>query len=214
MNRLAPSATLTDDGIVAVLRADRADRYLPVVEVLAEEGVRNIELTLTTPGTIDTIASIANAVPQAEIGVGTVLRDADAIRAIDAGARFLVTPNTGSSVIDVAVSRGIAIYAGAMTPSEAFRNWDAGVTGVKIFPASTVGASFVSHLHGPFPDMQVMPSGGVALDDIEDWIRAGSIGVSLGGPLLGDALKGGSLDALRTRAQAAIAAVAAARESA
>lgn len=214
MNRLAPSATLTDDGIVAVLRADSADRYLPVVEVLAEEGVRNIELTLTTPGTIDALAAIAAAVPHAEIGVGTVLRDADATRAIDAGATFLVTPNTGSTVIDVAVARQVAIYAGAMTPSEAFTNWDAGVTGVKIFPASTVGASFVSHLHGPFPDMQVMPSGGVALEDIESWIRAGAIGVSLGGPLLGDALKGGSLDELRTRARTAVAAVAAARESA
>ena len=211
MKRITPSPALLRDGIVAVLRADDARRYGPAAEILTEEGIRSIELTLTTPGTLDALEQIAAAIPDADVGVGTVLHPEDALRAIDAGARFLVTPNTGTAVIEAAMHRGVATYAGALTPSEAFTNWEAGAAAVKIFPAATVGPQYVSHLRGPFPGMLVMPSGGVALGDIPAWINAGAIAVSLGGPLLGDSLKGGDTNSLRQRARAAVAAVTGAR---
>ncbi|WP_345710980.1 bifunctional 4-hydroxy-2-oxoglutarate aldolase/2-dehydro-3-deoxy-phosphogluconate aldolase, partial [Kineococcus glutinatus] len=210
-DRIPVSPTCLAEGLVAVLRADDAARYRPVVEVLVAEGVSCIELTLTTPGTLDVLAELAAAVPQAEVGVGTVLRPEDARRAADAGARFLVTPNAGTEVVRAGVERGLPVYAGAMTPSEAYSNWSAGAAAVKVFPAATVTADFVKHLHGPFPGMPVVPSGGVGIGDIGAWLRAGAVAVSLGGPLLGDALAGGDLDALRGRAAAARAAVARAR---
>lgn len=211
MTRTAPSAGLLSTGIVAVLRAADAAEYEPVVRALADSGVVNIELTLTTPGTIAALPRLIEAVPDAEIGVGTVLTAENAKAALDAGARFLVTPSVKPQVIDMAFERGIAIYSGALTPSEVETSWDLGASAVKIFPASTVGPQYVAHLTGPFPDLKLLPSGGISLERIPEWMRAGSIAVSLGGPLLGDALTDGDLGALRSRAARAVAAVASAR---
>lgn len=211
MTRTAPSAALLSTGIVAVLRASDAAEYDPVVRALVESGVVNIELTLTTPGTIAALPRLIEAVPHAEIGVGTVLTVENAKAALNAGSRFLVTPSVKPRVIDTAVERGVAIYAGALTPSEVERSWDLGVSAVKIFPASTVGPQYIAHLTGPFPDLKLLPSGGIILEQIPEWMRAGSIAVSLGGPLLGDALTGGDLGALRSRAARAVAAADSAR---
>ena len=211
MTRIDPSVALLSTGVVAVLRAADAAHYEPVVRALAERGIVNVELTLTTPGTIATLPRLIEAVPDAEIGVGTVLTAASAKAALDAGARFLVTPGVKPRVIEAAAERGIAIYAGALTPSEVEMSWDLGATAVKVFPASTVGPQYLTHLRGPFPDLKLLPSGGISLERIPEWIRAGSIAVSLGGPLLGDALEGGDLDALRRRASKALTAVANAR---
>ena len=105
-------------------------------------------------------------------------------------------------VIDLAVERQIAVFPGGLTPTELAAGWDAGATAVKIFPAQTVGAGYLKHLRGPFPDLQAVPSGGVDLDASREWLAAGAVAVSIGGPLLGDALKGGDLPALRDRCRA------------
>ena len=202
---------LTRTGVVAVLRAPEASAYEPVVRTLVESGVFCIELTLTTPGTIGILPTLRRSLsPEAEIGVGTILTDTAARAAIDAGARFLVTPNTNSGV--VAAARGIPVLAGAFTPSEAHANMAGGAAAVKLFPASVLGPSIVAHLHGPFPTMPLMPSGGVTLDDVPAWIEAGA--VSLGGPLVGDAFADGDLAALAARARRALDAVSAARRAA
>jgi 2-dehydro-3-deoxyphosphogluconate aldolase/(4S)-4-hydroxy-2-oxoglutarate aldolase len=96
--------------------------------------------------------------------------------------------------------RGVAIYPGGLTPTELFDGWAAGATAVKVFPASVVGPGYVSMLRGPFPDIQVVPSGGVDIDEAAAWVKAGALAVSLGGPLLGDAFKGGDLRRLAERA--------------
>ena len=210
--RLEPSAQLRESPIIAVLRARDAEEYRAVIDVLAENGVRSVELTLSTPNTFEHLPSlVARGGADVEIGLGTIVTVEQAQRAIDAGAHYLVTPIVNLEVIALAVRSGIPVFPGGLTPTELFSAWEAGATAVKIFPAQTVGPQYGSHLRGPFPELQFVPSGGVGLADIPLWLRAGATAVSLGGPLIGDALKGGSLTALAERTRAALEAAASAR---
>lgn len=205
LKRLAPSALLREHPIIAVLRARDAADYAPVIDVLAENGVRSVELTLSTPNTFEHLpAIVARGGADVEVGLGTITTVEEAQRAIDAGARYLVTPILNAAVIELAVRSGVPVYPGGLTPTELFAAWEAGATAVKIFPAESVGPQYGSHLRGPFPELQFVPSGGITLADIPLWLRAGAVAVSLGGPLVGDALKGGSLTELATRARAAV----------
>lgn len=200
--RPAPSAILSATRVVAVLRAAHASEYAPIIEALQLGGVLSIELTLSTPGVWDELPRLQTRFADAlEIGVGTVTAAAEAETALDLGAAYIVTPITDPDVINVCVRRGVAVYPGGLTPTELHAGWKLGATAVKVFPASTVGAGYVSQLRGPFPDIQVIPSGGVDIDDVPAWIRAGALAVSLGGPLLGDAFKGGDLQELTARAR-------------
>jgi 2-dehydro-3-deoxyphosphogluconate aldolase/(4S)-4-hydroxy-2-oxoglutarate aldolase len=200
--RPAPSAILRDTRAVAVLRARHASDYAPVIAALQRGGVLSIELTLSTPGVWDELPRLRERFGDAlEIGVGTVTAAAEAETAVDLGAAYIVTPITEPAVITSCVRRGVPVYPGGLTPTELHAGWKLGATAVKIFPASTVGAGYVSQLRGPFPDIQVIPSGGVNIEDVPDWIKAGAMAVSLGGPLLGDAFKGGDLQDLTLRAR-------------
>jgi 2-dehydro-3-deoxyphosphogluconate aldolase / (4S)-4-hydroxy-2-oxoglutarate aldolase len=200
--RMQPSALLQSNPVIAVLRARQADDYDRVVDVLAENGVRSIELTLSTPGTFDYLPTLlARAGSDVEIGIGTIVTIEQAQRAIDAGANYLVTPIMNLDVVGLALQHGVPVFPGGLTPTELYAGWSAGATAVKIFPAQTVGPQFGGHLRGPFPDLQFVPSGGISLDDVPAWLHAGATAVSLGGPLVGDALKGGSLGALADRAR-------------
>ncbi|MCU1475528.1 MAG: 2-dehydro-3-deoxyphosphogluconate aldolase [Subtercola sp.] len=205
--RASVSSVLRERPVIAVLRANDPCAYDAVVDVLVENGIRSIELTLTTPGTLEHLSSLLERFTDAEIGVGTVTTVDEALCAIDAGAHYLVTPVLDTAVIRVAVEAGIPVYPGALTPTEVFAAWQAGAAAVKIFPAETVGAQYGTHLRGPFPGIEFIPSGGVALDDIPAWLQAGAAAVSLGGPLIGDALKGGSLEALANRCRRVVAIV-------
>lgn len=202
VSRPAPSAVLRETRAVAVLRASHASDYAPVIEALQRGGVLSIELTLSTPGVWDELPSLRDRFGDAlEIGVGTVTEAAEAEAALALGAAYIVTPVTDPGVITACVSRGVPVYPGGLTPTELHAGWKLGATAVKVFPASTVGAGYVSQLRGPFPDIEVIPSGGVNIEDVPGWIRAGALAVSLGGPLLGDAFKGGDLQELTARAR-------------
>jgi len=201
LERPGPSGMLLLNPVVAVLRARHADEYAPVISALAEGGVRSIELTLSTAGVFDLLPGLARDFgDEVEIGIGTITTTAEAEQALDSGARFLVTPVTDGDIVRAAVDRGIPVFPGGLTPTELLSGWRAGATAVKVFPASTVGPGYISQLRGPFPEIQVIPSGGVGIDDAAAWISAGAMAVSLGGPLLGDAFKGGDLCQLRARA--------------
>ncbi|GAA1946781.1 bifunctional 4-hydroxy-2-oxoglutarate aldolase/2-dehydro-3-deoxy-phosphogluconate aldolase [Microbacterium aquimaris] len=203
--RSACSAHLEQMPLVAVLRASHADAYAPVVEALVDGGVRSIEITLSTPGAIASLPRLRDLVGhRAEIGVGTVTSVAAAAAAVDAGAGFVVTPVVDEAVIARCVAADVPIFAGAFSPTEIHTAWSAGATAVKVFPASTLGASYAAHLRGPFPDLRVMPSGGIGIDDIVPWLEAGAVAVSVGGPLLGDALTGGSARELAQRTRRAV----------
>ncbi|MFE5838265.1 bifunctional 4-hydroxy-2-oxoglutarate aldolase/2-dehydro-3-deoxy-phosphogluconate aldolase [Arthrobacter sp. NPDC056493] len=201
-SRPAPSAVLRETRAVAVLRASHASDYAPVIEALQRGGVLSIELTLSTPGVWEELPLLRGRFGDSlEIGVGTVTEAAEAETALDLGAAYIVTPVTDPGVISACVGRGVPVYPGGLTPTELHAGWKLGATAVKVFPASTVGAGYVSQLRGPFPDIEVIPSGGVNIEDVPAWIRAGALAVSLGGPLLGDAFKGGDLHHLTARAR-------------
>ena len=210
--RLALPARTRDTRLIVVVRAPSADDYDGVIEALLDAGVQSVELTLTTPGTIERLAGLVDRYGDGiDLGVGTVV-DADQLsRAVDAGARYLVTPVTSAALVAQATAAGVPIVPGGLTPTELYSSWSAGATAVKIFPAGTVGVSFGSHLRGPFPDIKFVPSGGISLDDVPLWLRAGATAVSLGGPLIGDAFSGGSLGLLADRAKRLMELVAEAR---
>lgn len=198
-------------GIVAVLRADAAEDYAPVCRALVAGGVTAIELTLTTPRTIETVATLRADIPEACIGVGTVLDEASLSAAISQGAEFIVTPIADIGLVRACTAQGIPIIPGALSPTEAHAMWQGGASAVKLFPAGTVGPGYIAQLQGPFPGIRIMPSGGVSEESIGSWIAAGAASVSMGSPLLGDAFGGGDLEALSGRAAAAVEAVRAAR---
>lgn len=203
------TAAIVRSGVVAVLRAPAADAFAAVADVLVGAGITAIEVTLTSRGAIDALAGLRRQLPpSAVIGAGTVLTPGHAKAAVDAGAAFLVSP-----VLDPALDQsfGVPFYPGGLTPTEIHRAAESGAPLVKLFPASAVGPGYLKDLHGPLPGTRIMPTGGIGIDDIAAWLTAGASAVGLGGPLLGDALTGGSLADLATRARRAAEAVAFAR---
>ena len=210
VNRPLLSERLASSKVIAVLRTSQVSGLAPVCDVLVEEGILSLELTLTTPGLLDALEELVDRYGNsADVGVGTVVTESEAQWAMDCGAQYLVTPTMNLPVVDLAVRRKIAVFPGGLTPTELVAGWRAGATAVKIFPAETVGAGYLKHLRGPFPDLEAIPSGGVDLDATRAWLAAGAAAVSIGGPLVGDALKGGELYALRDRCRAVRAVVAA-----
>jgi 2-dehydro-3-deoxyphosphogluconate aldolase/(4S)-4-hydroxy-2-oxoglutarate aldolase len=198
-------------GVVAIGRHITAAAAPGIAEALAGGGVRAFELTLNEPeaDALRAIESAADAGPRLglEIGAGTVLTIEAARRAIDAGATFLVMPHLDGTIVSWAAERGIPALPGCATPTEALAAWRAGAAAIKVFPASSLGPSFVRELHGPFPTMPLLPTGGLTLETIPAFIAAGAVAIGLGGWLVGD----GDATGIRERASAAVAAVAAAR---
>jgi 2-dehydro-3-deoxyphosphogluconate aldolase / (4S)-4-hydroxy-2-oxoglutarate aldolase len=128
------------------------------------------------------------------------------VAAVDAGAHYLVTPIAEIGLVGAAHRAGVPIVPGGLTPTELFAAWRAGAAAVKVFPANQMGPGYVKDLRGPFPEIAVVPSGGVDLRNAVAWLAAGATAVSVGGPLVGDAVRGGDLGALRERAAAFVAA--------
>lgn len=196
------SAILQANPVIAVLRARHAREYAPVIEALISGGVRSIELTLSTDGVFDLLPELKRQFgADAEIGVGTVTSADQARQALDGGADYLVTPAMVIDVVRAGVEAGVPVFPGGLTPTELLTGMQAGATAVKLFPASTVGPDYLGQLRGPFPEMKVIPSGGIGIVDATDWIAAGALAVSLGGPLLRDAFSGGDLAALTARSR-------------
>lgn len=194
-----PARTLSSK-LVVVARASAAADYEPVLAALAEAGVQSVELTLTTPGTFDAFAALRSSF-DGDLGVGTVTNLDQLDRAIAVGADYVVTPITSTALVERAVAAGMPIVPGGLTPTELFASWAAGASAVKVFPAGQVGPGYLKDLRGPFPDIAVVPSGGVDADSAAAWLAAGAVAVSVGGPLLGDVFRGGDLGALRDRAK-------------
>ena len=201
--RVALPARTVESRLVVVARAQRAEDYDAVLEVLIEAGIRSVELTLTTPGTFERLPLLLDTYGDVvDLGVGTITGADQLARAVDAGAHYLVTPVTSTDLVARAAAARVPIVPGGLTPTELFASWSAGASAVKVFPSGVVGPSYLKDLRGPFPDIAAMPSGGVDLDSAAAWLAAGAVAVSVGGPLLGDAFRGGELAALRARAAA------------
>jgi 2-dehydro-3-deoxyphosphogluconate aldolase/(4S)-4-hydroxy-2-oxoglutarate aldolase len=176
--------------VLAIARRLDAATVPGIADALREGGIRALELTLNEPESV-ALAAIEAAVRYASrsdvvVGAGTVLSIEAAQRALDAGAVFLVSPHLDVELVTWAAQLGIPVLPGVATPTEALAGWRAGAAAVKAFPASTLGPSFIRELHGPFPDLLVLPTGGVTVDSAPDFIRAGAIAVGMGNWLFGD----------------------------
>jgi 2-dehydro-3-deoxyphosphogluconate aldolase/(4S)-4-hydroxy-2-oxoglutarate aldolase len=205
----AVSAAVVRSGIVAILRAPSADGFAAVADVLVDAGITALEVTLTSRGAIAAVAGLRRQLPASvAVGAGTVLSADDAKAAVDAGAEFLVSPVVDAELIG---NSGVPFIPGACTPTEIYAAHVAGAPLVKLFPAGGLGPSYLRDLHGPLPGIKIMPTGGVKLEDVADWLIAGASAVGLGSPLIGDAASGGSLAQLASRARQAVSAVAFAR---
>ncbi len=212
--RVAPRAPLseaiTGPGVVAVGRGLPAARLDALAGALLRGGIRAFEITLTTADAIPAITRLVAAFGERGlvVGAGTV-RDVDgAGAAVAAGAAFLVSPHFEPEVVRWAAERDIPVVPGAMTPTEIHAAWAAGASAVKLFPASAVGPAFVRELRGPFPEIPLLPTGGLTTASLGAFVAAGAVAVGLGGGLIGD----GEPDGVAARAAEAVAAVAAARE--
>lgn len=193
--------------LVAIVRESDPAAVVEAAVALAEEGVRFVELPLTTPGALEAIEQAVARVPDGvAVGAGTVLTGQDVADVAAAGASFVVTPAVVES-IEAAAGRGMPVVAGAFTATEVIVARARGADVVKIFPASTGGPAHLKALRDPLPDVPFIAVGGVGLDDVAGYLAAGAIGVGVGSPLLGDALAGGDLGALRAHARAYLLAV-------
>jgi 2-dehydro-3-deoxyphosphogluconate aldolase/(4S)-4-hydroxy-2-oxoglutarate aldolase len=208
VERPAITAQLRDTGVAAILRADSPDHLEAVAHELAAAGITCLELTLTTPGALEALMRLRRGLGAGvALGMGSLLDAAQAQAALDAGADFLVSPGVCEEVARAAGARDTPCYPGAFTPTEVVAAWRLGAPAVKLFPAATGGPRYLRDIRGPLPDIPLVPTGGVALEQVADYIAAGAVAVGLGGPLIGDALRGGSTAGLHERARAALDAV-------
>lgn len=190
-------------GIVAVVRAESSELALRAVEAALAGGVNAIEVTFTVPGALEVIRTLSNGVSSDVIlGAGTVLDPQTALDAVDAGARFIVSPNVNLATIEAAKSKGVAVFPGAFTPTEVLTAWQAGGDIIKIFPANVVGPSYFKDLHGPFPNIPLMPTGGVDLSTARSWLEHGAVALGVGGALIDrKLLKDGNFGEITERAK-------------
>jgi 2-dehydro-3-deoxyphosphogluconate aldolase / (4S)-4-hydroxy-2-oxoglutarate aldolase len=203
-------------GLVPVIRADSADVAVRVTEALVEGGIRTIEITMTVPDALQAIRSVASRFgEEVLLGAGTVTDRTMALGALEAGAEFLVSPCLVPEVIASARELGVAVLPGAMTPTEVFSAWSLGGDVVKVFPASHGGGpSYLKALKGPFPQIDLLPTGGVNLDTIAGFIEAGAVAVGVGGELvLKSAIAAGAYDRITVLARQYVEALDRARQA-
>jgi 2-dehydro-3-deoxyphosphogluconate aldolase/(4S)-4-hydroxy-2-oxoglutarate aldolase len=214
--RQAVVAAVEAAGVVAVIRLKEPEKLRAVIDAIAEGGVRALEVTMTVPGAVDLIRSLAPTLPAGFLlGAGTVLDADTAWRVIDAGAQFVVSPVFRRATIAACHERDVPAMPGCFTPTEILEAWDAGADIVKVFPATALGPTFFKDVHGPLPQVKLMPTGGVSLDNAGDWIRAGAVAVGVGTALLdAKAIAAGEYGVLRANAQRIVANVRGAREKA
>lgn len=172
-------------GLVPVIRAESKEDALRVVEAIGAGGLTILEITMTVPGAISVIEAIRKRDPNIVVGAGTVL-DAETARAcILAGAHFVVSPAVDPGTIEACRRYSIAVMPGALTPTEVVSAWTKGADVVKVFPCGALGgASYIKALKAPFPQIALMPTGGVSLKTVADFIQAGSFALGVGADLV------------------------------
>jgi 2-dehydro-3-deoxyphosphogluconate aldolase/(4S)-4-hydroxy-2-oxoglutarate aldolase len=170
--------------LVGILRGFSIDKLAPIIETVKAGGLTNLEITMNTPGAIDQIrAAVQIADSALNIGAGTVTNLPQLDAALAAGATFIVTPILALPVIERCVKLGVPVFPGAFTPTEIVQAWELGATMVKVFPAESLGPSFIKNLKGPCPYLRLMPTGGVDLNTLAAYAQAGADAFGVGSPL-------------------------------
>ena len=195
-------------GLVPVVRAASAQEALTAVDAIRAGGIPVLEITMTVPGAVGVIAELTKLYgDDVLVGAGTVLDPEMAKGCIDAGAKFVVSPALDIPTIEFCRKQNVPVFPGALTPTEVLAAWRAGANAVKIFPANAVGgAAYLKSLKAPLPQIELMPTGGVNLQTVAEFIAAGALALGVGADLMkGDAA------AITEKAKQYVAAVAAAR---
>ena len=207
--------TITDCGVVAIVRVSSAREAVDVCMAIARGGVTPIEVTMTVPGAIDAIKEFKSAVKEEVlIGAGTVLDPETARACILAGADFIVSPTLNLEVIKVCRRYSKIIIPGTFTPTEILTAWEAGADIVKVFPASVGGPGYLKDIMGPLPQVKLVPTGGVNLETTPEFIKAGAVAVAAGTSLVNKrAVSEQNWDAITETARKFVAAVKQARGS-
>lgn len=188
MNRESILNRILDSGIVAVIRMADSSRLLRVVEAVKKGGVDLIEITMTVPNALDIIRDVSGSVgSDVLVGVGSVTDAETASRAIDAGARYVVSPIFKREIVEASHAGDVPVMQGAFTPTEALAAHEAGTDIIKVFPADVLGMPFLKGILAPMPFLKLLPTGGVTLYNAGDWVRAGAVGVGVGSALLDSA---------------------------
>jgi len=186
MTREETHKKILEIGIVPVVRASSAALGARAAEAVSAGGIPIVEITMTVPGAVKLIGELVGSVGNdVMIGAGTVLNAESARRCIDAGAKFLVSPGFDAGVVQLARSADILVIPGALSPTEIMAATGAGADLIKIFPCGAVGgAKYIKALRGPFPEVAMIPTGGVNLETAADFIRAGAVALGIGGELV------------------------------
>jgi 2-dehydro-3-deoxyphosphogluconate aldolase/(4S)-4-hydroxy-2-oxoglutarate aldolase len=200
-------------GVVAVIRLKDPARLRAVVDALADGGVRALEVTMTVPRAVDLIRELAPTMPSGFLlGAGTVIDAETAKAVIDAGARYVVSPVFRPDVIRACHMRDVPAMPGCFSPTEILAAHDAGADIIKVFPATMLGPQYVKDVRAPLPQVKLMPTGGVTIDNAGDWIRAGAVAVGIGSALVdAKAIDAGQFDVIAANARKVIANVKSAR---
>lgn len=170
--------------IIGIMRNLPAGRIIQIASLFAEAGLTNLEITLNSPGAPELIRELAKVFKdKINIGAGTVCSLGELDTALSAGAAFIVTPVVNEEIIQKCVSMAIPVFPGAFTPTEIYRAHVLGAAMIKVFPASALGPAYISELSGPFPHFKLLPTGGISLENMDDYIKAGAKGLGIGSHL-------------------------------
>lgn len=175
---------IINNGIVAVIRADSPSKAVEMCRACREGGIVAIEVTFSVPHAVEVIQQIDREMgDQIFLGAGTVLDPYTAKIAIEAGAKYIVAPNLSEETALLCNKHRVPYIPGVLTPTEIVKALELGVPLIKLFPASAVGPSYIKAIHGPLPQAKIMPTGGVELENVKEWIKAGAAAVGIGGGL-------------------------------
>lgn len=170
---------ILEERIIPVARGLDASSAPALVKALTAGGIHSLEVTVEGASGLEALASVADG--DVVVGAGTIVSVSQARRAVEAGARFLVSPHLDVTLLEWAAVSGVPLIPGALTPTEIVTAWSHGPPAVKLFPAQVGGPGYVNSLFGPYPDLRLIPTGGVDGDNAADYLIAGAVAVGVGG---------------------------------
>jgi len=201
---------IRDTGVIAIMRAKSSEQLLRAADAIRAGGVGVIEVTMTTPGALSVIEqAVSRYGKEVLFGAGSVLDAESARAAILAGAQFVVSPSFKASLVEICRRYSVPVMPGAFTPTEILTTWECGADMVKVFPASLGGPSLIKAIKAPLPQVELVPVGGVNLENTADFIRMGAAAIGVGSALVSQKLlDSGDFDTLTKRARRFVAEIA------
>ncbi|WP_332634359.1 bifunctional 4-hydroxy-2-oxoglutarate aldolase/2-dehydro-3-deoxy-phosphogluconate aldolase [Halalkalibacter flavus] len=175
---------IKDSGVVAIIRGATVDNIVPISKALRDGGVKTLEITVETPNVLSLIEKASTELDDVIVGAGTVLDPETARAAILSGAKFVFSPTVNPETIRMTKRYGVICISGALTPTEILTAYESGSDVIKVFPSNVFGPSYLKDVHGPLPHIPLMPTGGINISNLSEYIKAGAVAVGLGSALV------------------------------